>query len=35
MARTKQKQKRLRIDGKSTQKNCTKKVSMTQITMIV
>ena len=28
-------QKRLRRGGKNTQKNCTKKIFMTQITMIV
>ena len=31
----KQKQKILRRGGKNTQKNCTKKIFMTQITMIV
>ena len=30
-----QKQKILRIDGKNTQKNYTKKIFMTQITMMV
>ena len=30
-----QKQKILRRDGKNTQKNCTKKIFMTQITTIV
>ena len=35
MAGTKQKQKRLRRSGKKTQKNCTRKVLMSQITMII
>ena len=34
MTRTKQKQKRLR-SGKKTQKNCTRKVLMSQITMMI
>ena len=34
MVRTQQRQKRLRKDGKNTQKNCTKKILMTQMTMI-
>ena len=35
IARTLQKQKRLRRGGKNTQKNCTKKVLMTQVTTLV
>ena len=35
MVWTKQKQKILRRGGKNTQKNCTKKIFMTQITMMV
>ena len=31
----KQKQKILKRDGKNTQKNCTKKILMTQITMVM
>ena len=34
MVRTQQRQKRLRKDGKNTLKNCTKKILMTQMTMI-
>ena len=35
MVWTKQKQKILRRGGKNTQKNCTKKIFMTQIIMVV
>ena len=35
MVGTEQKQKILRRDGKNTQKNCTKKIFMTQITTMV
>ena len=35
MVRTHQRQKRLRKDGKNTQKNCTKMILMTQMTMII
>ena len=34
MVRPQQRQKRLRKDGKNIQKNCTKKILMTQMTMI-
>ena len=34
MVRTHQRQKRLRKDGKNTQRNCTKMILMTQMTMI-
>ena len=35
MVRTHQRQKRLRKDGKNTQRNCTKMILMTQMTMII